>query len=65
MAKAVRAKGETGPFGLFFGVGGAVTIHQCCVRDQCLPKVCEVSLYVQVQDGGWSGGAQRRAVLAQ
>lgn len=29
------------------------------------PEVCEVSLYVQVQDGGWSGGAQRRAVLAQ
>lgn len=29
------------------------------------PEVCEVSLYVQVQDGGGSGGAQRRTVLAQ
>lgn len=29
------------------------------------PEVCEVSLDVQVQDGGGSRGAQRRAVLAQ
>lgn len=37
-----------------------------CVKTVCvLPEVCEVSLDVQVQDGGWSGGAQRRAVLAQ
>lgn len=27
--------------------------------------MCEVSLYVQVQDGGGSGGAQRRTILAQ
>lgn len=30
-----------------------------------VPEVCEVSLDVQVQDGGGSGGAQRRTVLAQ
>lgn len=30
-----------------------------------LPEVCEVSLDVQVQDGGRSGGAQRRTILAQ
>lgn len=30
-----------------------------------LPEVCEVSLDVQVQDGGGSGGAQRGPILAQ
>lgn len=29
------------------------------------PEVCEVSLYIQVQDGGGPRGAQRRTVLAQ
>lgn len=46
---------------LFFKKSSIIFLNM----SHALPEVCEVSLDVQVQDGCWSGGAQRRAILAQ